>query len=1001
METSIIGKEYRVGNGTQKGHNSLKLLHLNIRSLGNKIDALDIELASLNDTIDILCITEHWLSKEHQEMLVVNNFKSAAMYCRQVKKGGGAGIYVNVNTKCQYVSRKDIDQIAVEGELELCAIELSVPKKIIVIVCYRPPKGNVSVFLGKMIEMIERVGNNDKQILLLGDFNINVNDKSCGNAFKEAVAIVNCKLLNLEPTRIARTKSTITSTVLDNIISNSPQVTFIANVDLGLSDHMGQLVYIQKDLFKNNNTEQIKVTKRSFNQNNIDTFLLSISEVTWDTVIKSEEVNEAFNNFASKFKQCFDTAFPCYCVRKIGNRPCRNQNWYTNELLAKSRVVKHLYQISRRSFNPMDTYSYNSMQKEYALEIKNTMRNHNSKIISMSKNKPKAAWAIIDNNNGKKNDSKGKSRDEIIMIKSGNTEITSAKQVANLFNKHFIDSANCINSDNSTAVHNMANSRNLFLYPLDHKEFYEIMEKITKKKTPGYDEVPPFILKNAAVYLAEPMIHIINKSFELGVFPEALKKSIVCPLHKKGEKTELSNYRPLALQSVFSKLIENAYSTRLVSFLEKNLLLNDCQHGFRKSRSTTTAISDFVNRLMTSMKTNNKSYGIFYDFTKAFDMVNHDLLLSKLYCIGVRGVANSWVESFLRNRKQVVKVSHPGGTIYSDEAIVNIGVPQGASISPILFIIYTNDLAATVTTGHLTTFADDTTQLINGQLDNIANMSNLAVRQMTDWSLNNDLLLNTSKTVLIAFNNHLRDRTNDGISPLIYLNGKSIKVMQETKFLGLTIDYQLKWEAHINIVAHKISSGCYLIKRIRKICDFNTAKLVYYSYVHSSLLYGIVLWGHSPLTKKLFILQKRALKYLANSSYDPTDPGVYFKDSTRVLFKTFGIMTLPCMYIFSITMYVISNKNLTKLKYDKQHKYVLRCNSTLYDLTTTTYCSGPILNGVKFFNHLPFYVKCKYKDKEFEQLLLTFLKCHCFYSIHDFYKSSFCKEQCDNVTFQC
>jgi hypothetical protein len=389
---------------------------------------------------------------------------------------------------------------------------------------------------------------------------------------------------------------------------------------------------------------------------------------------------------------------------------------------------------------------------------------------------------------------------------------------------------------------------------------------------------------------------------------------------------------------------------------------------------------------MSGRQTNSTTFGIFYDFTKAFDMVKHDLLLTKLNSLGIRGVANKWVETFLRNRKQVVKITHPKGVTYSKEAVINIGVPQGATIAPILFIIYTNDLESTVSTGSLTTFADDTTQLVCEHFSTIAETSKLAVNQMASWSLQNDLILNSSKTVIINFNDRqLRcNQQDDKSSPLLYLNGQSIKVLDETKFLGVTIDNRLKWVTHINNVAQKVSSGCYLIKRVLRICNFNTAKLVYFSYVHSNLLYAIALWGHSPLAIKLFRLQKRAIKYLANASYEPTAPGVYFKDPTRPLFKKYGILPLPCLYIFTIIVYVTSNKQLTKEINHDHHEYTLRSNNNLFDLTTALYCKGPIAKGVNFFNHLPYEIKCKKNEKDFANMLKSYLMHNCFYSLNEF-----------------
>ena len=178
--------------------------------------------------------------------------------------------------------------------------------------------------------------------------------------------------------------------------------------------------------------------------------------------------------------------------------------------------------------------------------------------------------------------------------------------------------------------------------------------------------------------MAEPFIYIVNLQFSTGIFPDALKKAVITPLHKKGCRESVENYRPLALLSVFSKIIEKAFLNKLIHFLEKFSLLKDCQHGFRKGRSTTTAMLNFMNYLSHSLENRKSTIGVFYDFTKAFDMIPHKILLTKLSQYGITGIANLWIKSYLSDRKQVTKLKDLNGiTYHSDEVITNIGVPQG------------------------------------------------------------------------------------------------------------------------------------------------------------------------------------------------------------------------------------------------------------------------------------------------------------------------------------
>jgi hypothetical protein len=378
------------------------------------------------------------------------------------------------------------------------------------------------------------------------------------------------------------------------------------------------------------------------------------------------------------------------------------------------------------------------------------------------------------------------------------------------------------------------------------------------------------------------------------------------------------------------------------------------------------------------------------DLTKAFDMVNHGILLEKLKCLGIRGTANDWIKSYLINRRHTTKITDStGNNYYSKETTINIGVPQGSIIAPLLFILYINDISLSSKQGNLTIFADDTTQFLTNDRTNNSeetDKNNNAVKEIFQWVSSNKLSINKSKTVLLQF--HPNNASHQLSSPLIYLNGKSIVPQDNTKFLGIMIDNRLKWDVHINMVCKKISSGCFLIKRMMQICDLATAKLVYYAYIHSRLTYGILLWGLSKHTKRLFILQKRAIRNLALASSDPCTAGMYYKDSCKPYFIKFSILTLPCIFIYSAICLVIENeqpkncrntthnyetRNCKQLKVDK---YVSQLNSkNPYTISTKLYNKALVIYNSK---------SKKINNSHFKNYIKTFLIENAFYSVEQF-----------------
>jgi hypothetical protein len=258
------------------------------------------------------------------------------------------------------------------------------------------------------------------------------------------------------------------------------------------------------------------------------------------------------------------------------------------------------------------------------------------------------------------------------------------------------------------------NRNSRFLTPTMEEEEADLIKGLDNKKTMGLGDIPDYAIKKCHSKIKTALTHIINLSLSSGQFPDQLKIAKVKPLYKKRCDTEVGNYRPVSLITGFSKIIEKIIKRIPVSFLNNHGIISNSQHGFCKGESTDTAIVYFVERVYKSLDERELSIGIFLDLSKAFDLVNHDILLRKMERMGISGVALKWFQSYLDNREQKVEVTHRCTATneitnsLSQGRPISHGVPQGSVLGPVLFLIYINDLETSIEAGRPTTFADDT-----------------------------------------------------------------------------------------------------------------------------------------------------------------------------------------------------------------------------------------------------------------------------------------------------
>ena len=508
----------------------------------------------------------------------------------------------------------------------------------------------------------------------------------------------------------------------------------------------------------------------------------------------------------------------------------------------------------------------------------------------------------------------------------------------------------------------------LFLHPTGDEEIINVIKKLKPKRSSGEDGIPAFIIKECCYELAKPIIDICNAALAQGIFPEIFKVAKVIPIHKKGSKTDVGNYRPISLLSIFSKILEKVVYARLVSFLEKTNILTDSQYGFRKKRNIMCAVESFLNEIHKSREMKVETYGLFLDLSKAFELVHHRKLIQKLESYGIRGHASMWFRSYLANRQQFVQL---GGTV-SETRPISCGVPQGSILGPILFLLYINDLPSYLAPRKTVLYADDTNILINSNECNVQDTVMDTITKVNQWTLHNNLKINNSKTVIINFNPQLHKHHSE----YTFSSGSDIlQPRQNTKFLGVWVDEGLKWTKHIAELLTKLNKSVYALRVLSKLISKKALRQAYYALIYSHLKYGIIFWGRAPPAKQLFTLQKRIIRIIANvPALSPSKP----------LFSQLNLLPLPSVYIFETLQYVKNNMRACE-KNLSYHEYGTR-SATHYHINAvrlkSTQNSVHYL-GLKIYNKLPSHIK-DLEGARFKNAVRDLLQKKLYYSLDEY-----------------
>lgn len=576
----------------------------------------------------------------------------------------------------------------------------------------------------------------------------------------------------------------------------------------------------------------------------------------------------------------------------------RLPDWFTPEIM-KARKNRD---NSKNKNNWTDYKRYRNMTKNL---IRKAKRKHFSESVTNLKD-TKAIWQHLRTAN-KPNISTSSLPTELNI---DNEQITDSRDIANKLNEYFTSASTRLNENNNTTstsdltkLINFINDRipeyiHFKIPPITTQQVSSFIKNLDSTKATGLDGLGPRLLKTIKNIISPSIAAIINKSLTSGKFPNKLKIAKVFPIFKNGSKSDPSNYRPISILTTISKIFEKHVNKHLMGYLNKYNLIHECQSGFRQKHSCQTALVKLIDEWMTCIDNGDIVGTLFIDFRKAFDMVDHALLIHKLSHYKLTSTTLDWFTSYLNYRLQ---------TIVNDQSMSSFsqlqsGVPQGSILGPTLFLLFINDLPLHMNHCSTDLFADHTTFHINGKtISEIEAKLQLDSLEAHAWSKSNKLPINYDKTTSMIIGTKQRLHNNQKLE--INLADNAIVNVNKQKLLGIFIDEHLLWTPHIDYLCSTISSRISLLKQLAKYVPIKVQKTYYQGYILPLLDYGSNTWGttYKINIDRLNKLQKRAARIILKADY--TTP-------STDMFKELDWMSVSsrCNYNKAVLTYKALNK---------------------------------------------------------------------------------------------
>lgn len=727
-------------------------------------------------------------------------------------------------------------------------------RPIVIMLVYRPPSGNSQEACLIVKNSLTQIDNVDRKgLVLLGDLNWDIsNQRGKDSSYVEDI----CQEFGLEqvitePTRLTAGRCSL----IDIIMTNITNISSRGCVNNNLSDHLPVFI-CKKRVVKDK--EFVYIRKRSMRHYDVDTFSLNLQQLDWSVMRLLDDVNIAWKMLYEGILIEIDKLCPYREFKVNKNRPA----WYGSTLCNLAHERDMLNRAFRRK-GCRDELIYQNLvrkRKEFNRVVRETKKHFYLEQINQYQKDQKNFWKLLNELVG----GKGKSGDVAIerVYLPGTDDLCEEWETAEVVNNFFASVGdkvtNGLNCGDCVQLDQEADSEMSSFKLMTSSELLTIIKDFDVHKSSGIQNINSKIMLDSIRAIPAVFTYLVNLSLKTGVFPDEMKVARIAAIPKKGDLRRLDNLRPISLLSIVGKIIEKVVKKQLVGYFEDNLLFYNLQFGFRENRSTQDAIFILSDEIFKAKNQKLNTCVAYLDLSKAFNCVDHNKLMSKFWHYGIRGKCHEWFTSYLENRTQYTVI----GETKSTGAVVPTGVPQGSVLGPIMYLVYVNDINYVDVSSKILMFADDSV-LIQSHPDPVIASDNLRedLIKITDYFLRMNLVLNTKKTKIMNFGQHWRG-SSKVMFPDIIIDHQKIEVVSTFKYLGVTIDQELRFSEHLENSWRSANSKLYILNKVRDNIPVYAALTLFKTMVLPFLEYGNIFMLNCTEKEKgrMQRLQNRGLK---------------------------------------------------------------------------------------------------------------------------------------------